>query len=141
MPTAQQLIDNSVAITQQVVAINAKIQAMPLPLSADAEALSKKGVALAIQANVIGQAGLAALANDVASAVDQLTAQVNAASTLVTNINDLKKALGVVDIVLAGAVDVAGSVASGNWIGAASDVVSVANKLQTAVATATPAGG
>jgi hypothetical protein len=138
-PTAQQLVDLSTELTGIVAAINAIVQKQPLPLDADTTALSNAGVQIAAQANAIGQAGLAALANDVQGAITQLTTQVAAANTALTQINDVKKALNIVGIVVNGAASIAASVATGNWIGAAGAVVALANNLNNAINANQPA--
>ncbi len=79
------------------------------------------------------RAGLAALAADIQGAISQLTAQVTAANAALQQLNDVKKALNIVAVVLTGAASIASSVATGNWLGAASAVVTLATNLQTAI--------
>jgi hypothetical protein len=133
MPTAQELIDISTKLTAVVASIDTIIGNQPLPLDADAAALSDAGTTIAARANVIGQAGLDALANDVKTSVTQLTAQVSNANAALQHINDLTEALNIASAVLAAAAGIASSVATGNWVGAAGDVFTLANKIQTAV--------
>ncbi len=134
MATPQQLIDLSTELTDIVKSINVIVGKQQLPFNADTTNLSNAAFLLAAQANTIGQAGLAALANDVQGAINQLTTQVVAANAALQQINDVKKALNIVGVVLTGAASIASSVAIGNWIGAAGDVVTLATNLKTAIA-------
>jgi hypothetical protein len=139
MPTAQQLVDMATALNTTIVAINAIVGKQPLPADADTKALADKGAQIAIQANAIGQAAMAALAADVQSAVSQLTTQVNAANSTLQKLNEISKAINVVGVVLTGAASIAASVATGNWLGTAGDVVTLATNLQTAINANQPA--
>jgi hypothetical protein len=134
MATPQQLVDLSTELTDIVKSINVIVGKQQLPFNADTTNLSNAAFLLAAQANSIGQVGLAALANDVQGAINQLTTQVAAANAALQQINDVKKALNIVGVVLTGAASIASSVATGNWIGAAGDVVTLAANLKTAIA-------
>jgi hypothetical protein len=141
MPTPQQLVDMSTQLTDVVKSINTIVGQQQLPYDTATTNLSNAAFVLAAQANSIGQAGLAGLAADVQGAISQLTAQVTAANVALQQIDDAKKALDIVAVVLTGAASIAGSVATGNWIGAAGDVVTLAINLQTAVSVNQPAAG
>jgi hypothetical protein len=134
MPTPQQLVDLSTELTDIVKSINVIVGKQQLPFNADTTNLSNAAFLLAAQANSIGQAGLAALANDIQGAISQLTTQVAGANAALQRINDVKKALTIVGVVLTGAASIASSVATGNWIGTAGDVVTLATNLKTAIA-------
>jgi len=134
MSTPQELVDLSSELTDIVKSINVIVGKQQLPFNADTANLSNAAFLLAAQANSIGQAGLAALANDVQGAIIQLKTQVAAANAALQQINDAKKALNIVGVVLTSAASIASSVATGNWIGTASDVVTLATNLKTAIA-------
>jgi hypothetical protein len=134
MPTPQELIDLSIQLTDIVKSINAIVATQHLPFDAETMNLSNTAFLLAAQANAIGQGGLAALARDVQGAISQLTTQVASANAALARIRDLKKALNIVDVVLNGAASIATSAATGNWIGTASDIITFASNLQTAIA-------
>jgi len=133
MPTAQQLVDISTELSDVVKSINALVGKQHLPFDADTANLSNTAFLLAAQANTIGQAGLAALANDVRGAIGELTARVADANSALKKLGDVKKALKIVGAVLAGAGSIAASVATGNWMGAAGDVLTLAKNIQAAV--------
>jgi hypothetical protein len=139
MPTPQQLVDLSSQLTDVVKSINGIVAKQQLPYDADTTNLSNAAFLLAAQANTIGQAGLSALAVDVQGAIGQLTAAVTAANATLQSLNDAKKALNIVGVVLTGAASIASSVTTGNWIGAAGDVVTLATNLQTAINANQPA--
>jgi hypothetical protein len=139
MPTAQQLVDMSTELTDTVKSINTIVGKQQLPFHADTTNLSNTAFLLAAQANTIGQVGLSALADDVQGAISQLTTQVSAANSALQQINDVKRALNIVGVVLTSAGSIAASVATGNWIGVAGDVVTLANNLRTAINANQPA--
>lgn len=133
MATPQQLIDLSTALTEIVKAINTIVGKQHLPFDAATTNLSNAAFQISTQANAIGQAGLDALADDVQTAINQLTTQVAAANTALQGINDVKKALNIVGVVLTGAASIASTVATGNWIGTAGAVVTLATNIQNAI--------
>jgi hypothetical protein len=139
MPTAQQLVDMSTELTDTVKAINSIVGKQQLPFNADTTNLSNAAFLLAAQANTIGQVGLDALASDVGGAVSQLNDQVAAANSALQRINDVKKALNIVGVVLTSAGSIAASVATGNWVGAAGDVLTLVKNLKTAISANQPA--
>ena len=139
MPTPQQLVDLSTELSDVVKAINVIVGKQSLPYNADTSNLSNTAFLLSMQANSIGQAGLSDLANDVQGAIGQLTAQVAAANATLSKINDVKKALNIVGVVLQGAGSIAASVATGSWGGAAGDVAKLAKNLKAALAANAPA--
>jgi hypothetical protein len=141
MPTAQQLIDMSTELTDVVKSINAIVGRQHLPFDADTVNLSNAAFLLAAQANSIGQAALAALANDLQAAIAQLTAQVAAANNRLRQVNDVKQALNIVGVVLTGAGCVATNVATGNWMGAAGGIATMAKDLEAAIASGPAAAG
>jgi hypothetical protein len=134
MATPQQLVDMSTQLTDIVKSINIIVGKQQLPFDGDTTNLSNAAFLLAAQANTIGQAGLSALANDVQGAIGQLTTQVAAANARLQQINEAKKALNIVGVVLTGAANIAASVTTGNYIGAAGDIVTLATNLRTAIA-------
>ena len=134
MATPQELVGLSIQLTDIVKSINAIVAKQELPFDAETTNLSNAAFLLAAQANAIGQAGLAAMAQDVKGAINQLTTQVLSANAALQRINDLKKALNIVGVVLNGAASIAASVATGNWISTAGDVINLANNLKTATA-------
>lgn len=140
MPTPQQLVDLSTELTDVVKSINVTVAGQQLPYDAVTTNLSNAAFLLAAQANTIGQAGLSALANDVQGAISQLTTAVSAANATLNALNDVKKALNIVGVILTGAAGIASSVATGNWIGAAAGVITLANNLQTSVNANQPVG-
>ena len=134
MPTPQEMIDFSTELTDIVKSINAIVGKKALPYDAPTQNLSNAAFVLASQANFIGQVGLAALADDVKGAIEQLKSEVAMANTRLQHIQDVKKALNIVGVVLASAANIAASAASGNYIGAAADVVTLALNVKQAVA-------
>jgi hypothetical protein len=141
MPTAQELVDLSTELTDIVKAINAIVGKQALPYDADTANLSNTAFLLASQANAIGQAGLADLANDVPAAIGQLATQVAAANSALKRINNVKAALNLVGVVLIGAASIATSVATGNVGGIGSSVITFANNIKAALSSAPPASG
>ncbi|HEY2780029.1 MAG TPA: hypothetical protein VGI90_04600 [Steroidobacteraceae bacterium] len=141
MPTAQQLVDMSTELTDVVKSINAIVGRQHLPFDADTVNLSNAAFLLAAQANSIGQAGLAALADDLQTAIAQLTAQVAAANSTLRQVNEVKQALTIVGVILTGAACVATNVATGNWMGAAGGIATMAKNLETAIASVPPTAG
>lgn len=133
MATPQELIDLATEMTNVVKAANKLANQQNLPFDADTQKLVKDAADLATTASHINQAALSALAQDVSVAVGQLKTQVAAAEVRLKQINDVKKALNVIGVVLISAVSVAGSVTTGNWIGAANNVVTMATNIETAV--------
>lgn len=144
MPTAQQLVDMSSELTNVVKSINVVVGKQSLPYDADTMKLVNTASTLASHANSIGQAGLAALSADVQGAIADLTTQVKAANSALQRIDNVKKALDIVGVLLTGAAKVASSAATGNWIGVAGDIATVASSLKTEISatqTAASAGG
>jgi hypothetical protein len=139
MPTAQQLVDMSTELTDVVKSINTIVGKQHLPFDADTVNLSNAAFLLAAQANSIGQAGLAALADDLQTAIAQLTVQVAAANNTLRRINEVKQALNIVGVILTGAACVATNVATGNWAGAAGGIATMAKDLAAALASNQPA--
>lgn len=133
MPTAQELVDLSTRLTDIVKAINTIVGKQQLPFDATTTKLSNTAATLAIHANSIGQAGLDALANNVRGAIGQLSDQVQAANAALQQIQDVKRALSIVSIILGASASIAGSVASGNWGGVAGDIVTCVNNLKNAI--------
>jgi hypothetical protein len=139
MPTAQQLVDMSTELTNIVKSINQIVGKQTLPFDATTTNLSNAAFLLAAQANTIGQVGIDGLANDVQGAISQLTSQVTAANAALQGIKNLENALNIVGVVLTGAAGIGSSVATGDWIGTAADVITLANNLQTAIGANSPA--
>ncbi len=139
MPTAQQLVDVSTKLTDVVKAINVIVGKQHLPFDGPTANLSNTAFQLGAQANTIGQAGIDMLAIDVQLAIGQLTTQVAAARSALADINDVKIALGIVGSILTGAAGIAANVATGNWAGAASAIVTTAQNIEKAISANKPA--
>jgi hypothetical protein len=137
MTTAQQLIDLSTQLTAGVAKINAFVGAQPLPLSDTASNLANTAAQIAVQANAIGAAGIAALAADVGSAITSLTFQVQQANNALAAIEDVEKVFNIASAVLSAAASIATSVGTGNWIGAASAVVTLASNIHKSLSPST----
>lgn len=132
MATAQELIDLATELTNVVKAANKIVNQQNLPFDTDTQKLVNDTALLAEKANRINQAGLSALANEVGAALGQLKTQVAVAEKRLKQLNDVEKALNVVGVVLVSAVSVAGSVATGNWIGVANNVLTMAASVKAA---------
>lgn len=133
MATAQQLVDLSSQLTDVVKTINAIVALQDLPYDTDTANLSNFALRLSAHANAIGQAGLAALANDVQQSIGALTNQVKAANTFLDDVKDAKKALTIVGALLTAAGSVATSLATGNIGGAAGAIGTLATNIRAAL--------
>ena len=133
MATPQELVDLSTQLTNVVNVANDIVAKQDLPFDEPTKKLAKDAALLAEMANYVGQVGLAAMANDVKAAIGQLKDQVSAANDTLKKLNELKVTLTVVGVVLVSAASIVASVATGNWIGAATNVVALANNVKTAL--------
>lgn len=133
MATPQELIDLSTELTGVVKAANDIVEQQDLPFDDDTKKLVKDAALLAEMAHYIGQVGLAAMASDVKGALGQLKTSVDAAKTRLKQLQNLKKALNVVGVVLISSASIVASVGTGNWIGAATNVAALAAGVKAAV--------
>ena len=82
----------------------------------------------------MGRSGIEALADDVGSAITSLNFQVGQANNALTRIDETQKALEIASAVLAAAASVAASVGTGNWLGAATSVIGLADSIHKTLA-------
>ena len=144
MPTAQELLDLSSALTDASSSITDFVAEKTDPDAPTDPALghlSDLAAQIAVEANKIGRAAIETLAVDVGPAVASLNFQVGQANDAIARINDVQKVLGVASAVLTAAAGVAASVATGNWIGVASAVVSLAESIHGTLSPASAGGG
>ena len=137
MTTPQQLIDLSAALTDVADGISDFVFKHTDPAAPTDPALghlSDLSAQIALKATGIGHAGLAALAADVGSAINSLNFQVGQATAAIKKIDDAQKALDIASAVLVAAASVAASTATGNWIGTASAVVTLAESVHKTLA-------
>jgi hypothetical protein len=139
MATPQQLVDLSTQLTGAVKSINDLVGKQPLPYDEDTARLADTAAQLAAKANSIGQVALTALANDVQTAIGELTSQVTDANTALARISELKRALSLAGTVLTCAGTIAACAGSANWVGAAAGVIALTETLQAAIAALPPA--
>lgn len=137
MATPQPVTDLSQAFRACADALNAYADNQTNPFDPSLSQLRTTAAHIIIEAAIIGQKQLAAMTQGVATAIAGLQTQVNSAKAAVATINDIKKAVSIGAAVLSAAA----SVASGNPLGAANQLISLASTISSAVSANSGAAG
>ncbi len=125
----QALTDLSQTLRSCADALNDYADAQTDPLDPSLAQLRTTAGHLIVDASIIGQLQLAAMAQGVTEAITGLQDQVNAAQQAVANINKVKAAVSIGAAVLSAAA----AIASGNPLGAADKVAALASTIASAI--------
>lgn len=143
--TAAELLDLSNALDAAANALGTAADAEDaksdpgLPPTSEVEHLRDLAAQVAIQANAIGATGIERLAADMSPAITSLTFQVGQAEHALAKIAEIQKILDVASALLTAAASIAASVSTGNFIGTASAVITLATSLHKTLGPASSA--